>query len=134
MKDLFISIMKILENLYCAFRVNSEILDNPSKIGRVNSGISLLTPKFTLLTHIQLEQLSYPYELLQKKCWYFLKAYSILVQKLALKQFFIYGLRKYCNFLSFLKNPKGGPFYKKNFSRNFHLRFRSNFQCKILWL
>ena len=40
MKDLFISIMKILENLYCAFRVNSEILDNPSKTDRVNSVMS----------------------------------------------------------------------------------------------
>ena len=51
---------KLIESLHCASRVNSEILDNPSKTGRVNSvmlgyftvdpKISLLTPKISLLT------------------------------------------------------------------------------------
>ena len=51
-----------------------------------------------LVQHKWLEQLSYPYKTDRKKCWYFLKAYPILVWKLDKKKFFTYVRWRYRNF------------------------------------
>ena len=41
--------------------------------------------------------------------------YNIRGSENGLKKIFIYIHRRYCNFSNFLENPKGGPFYVKEF-------------------